>query len=630
MGRMANACLLAALAATPAWAEDPVPDFVRLSPEDLLLLDPSVTGEAIEVWGERPDKPFDRDTELRLSGEELRRRGATNLAEAIDLLPDVVVREQGRGGKQIEVRGARRGSVKILIDGMSINDPYYGNFDISSIPVTDIVQIRVSTSPASPIDGVGGPGGVIEVHTRDAVGPRLVSARVQNSSLPSTEAAATGRAMLTETLAMRVSASGALGMRDYPIRPPGQRETFLAEDRQQAVGAVRLEYREGSRRIVADGWAQRGGYVVPPGEDGSDQVLVIDGETQLRAGIMADDQLRRWRLQARAYGQYLARDSRYYRDATLDTLARREDLEAIRIGGALLGNRALGARTHVISSAVVDFEEASVLGFDRIPVLGQTGILEVASGLQFADGPIELDGALGMAAPFGIDAAFWPEAKLRATYRPIKKVSLELIGGRKGRLPTLRERFRPDIGNEELGPEHVWFSETRVEHTPTRWLRTSVGAYLRRSSGLILFDAERAALRNTGQFDIRGVDALAELAPAGPVGGGASWSFTDAISGDLGADALDFLPRHRTTAWVTARRARFGGTARVRHQTRQIDRNAVLAPYTVLDLSAWAALPAGLMGTLRLDNATSTDYEIRSGIPAPGPVVTLVMQGEWK
>lgn len=73
------------------------------------FLDPAITGEAIVIWGERPDKPFDRDTELRLTGEELRRRGATNLAEALELLPDVVVREQGRGGRQIEIRGARKG-----------------------------------------------------------------------------------------------------------------------------------------------------------------------------------------------------------------------------------------------------------------------------------------------------------------------------------------------------------------------------------------------------------------------------------------------------------------------------------------------------------------------------------------
>ena len=83
--------------------------------------------------------------------------------------------------------------------------------------MTDIVQIRVSTSPSSPIDGAGGPGGVIEVHTRDAIGDELVAARIQGSTLPSASAAATGRAMLTDTLAMRVSATGDLGSRDFSM-----------------------------------------------------------------------------------------------------------------------------------------------------------------------------------------------------------------------------------------------------------------------------------------------------------------------------------------------------------------------------------------------------------------------------
>jgi hypothetical protein len=42
-----------------------------LSDADLLKM-----GEAIEIYDERPDKPFDRDTEVRLTGEDLAARGA--------------------------------------------------------------------------------------------------------------------------------------------------------------------------------------------------------------------------------------------------------------------------------------------------------------------------------------------------------------------------------------------------------------------------------------------------------------------------------------------------------------------------------------------------------------------------
>src|SRR5687767_10507271 len=180
----------------------------ELSDEDLAKL---AEGEAIEIFAERPDKPFDRDTEVRLTGEQLAARGAVDLATALALLPDVTVREAGRGGKQIDIRGGRKGEVTILIDGVAVSDPYYGNFDVTSIPITDIVQIRVSTTPQSPIDGPGGPGGVIEVHTRDAYGPQLVIARLTGDTLPSFGMTGTARVPLAKKLALRVSSSNLVG-----------------------------------------------------------------------------------------------------------------------------------------------------------------------------------------------------------------------------------------------------------------------------------------------------------------------------------------------------------------------------------------------------------------------------------
>src|SRR5439155_4544917 len=95
--------------------------------------------EAIPIYDERPDKPFDRDTEVRLTGEQLAARGATDLGSALALLPDVTVRDAGRGGTNIDVRGGRKGEVTILIDGVLVTDPFYGTFDLSTIPITDIV-----------------------------------------------------------------------------------------------------------------------------------------------------------------------------------------------------------------------------------------------------------------------------------------------------------------------------------------------------------------------------------------------------------------------------------------------------------------------------------------------------------
>jgi len=110
----------------------------------------------------------------------------------MEVLPDVTVRAAGRGGRQIDIRGARRSAVKVLIDGVALDDPYFGNFDLGSLPTTDLAQVRVSTAPASPIDGPGGPGGVVELHTADAFGDAEVLARATAATARAAVIAATG------------------------------------------------------------------------------------------------------------------------------------------------------------------------------------------------------------------------------------------------------------------------------------------------------------------------------------------------------------------------------------------------------------------------------------------------------
>src|SRR3984885_2464703 len=201
-------------------------------------------GEAIEIFDERPNKPFDRDTEIRLTGEQLAARGAVDLGTALALLPDVTVRDAGRGGYNIDIRGARKGDVSIFIDGVLVTDPWYGTFDVSSIPVTDIVQIRVATTPQSPIDGPGGPGGVIEVHTRDAFGSQLEIIRLYGDTLPTLGITGTARVMLTQQLALRISMSEQFGKHLYDVP---DNETIDRSD-YSSTGAARLEYRDGELR----------------------------------------------------------------------------------------------------------------------------------------------------------------------------------------------------------------------------------------------------------------------------------------------------------------------------------------------------------------------------------------------
>ncbi len=627
------ACLLAAALGAPgaARAQQAPP-----TPTDEELVRMAEEGEAIVIWAERPDKPFDRDTEVRLTGEELAARGATDLGSALALLPDVTVRDVGRGGFNIDIRGARKGAVRILVDGVAVSDPYYGTFDVSTIPVTDIVEIRVSTSPASPIDGPGGPGGVVEVHTRDAVGARLIVGRVSSDSMPTLGASATGRAPLAEHLALRLSLSSTLGMQEYDTAT----SATVEERRRAATGAFRLEYRDGARRLALDGFADARRYVSPPSDElAMAFVLDIDRETTGRLSAVYDDQLGEdpsLQIQAQTWLHATSRLSRNYRDPAMSDEVNSEDLTSLRGGGMVLATKPVGPDWRWVASMHVDHERARVEDTNvttgaRTVSEGDATLTEAAGGGQFERGPVRVDGAAGIAAPIGLDASPWPEAKLAAKYEVMPRVQVEAIGARKGRVPSLRERYEGSDGNVSLDPEMATHGEVRLTAQPVEGVDLTAAPYYRVTTGAVRVDPDDGiGLVNLGEVRVRGVDVHARARVHETVQLGASYQYARALSDDLGADPLDRFPKHRTDAWVrTTPIVWLMGMVRARYAGRAWDRDMRTPAYVLWDASVTTTMGGDWVGVLRVDDILDAAPETRFGYHTPGRVVSLAVQGTW-
>jgi outer membrane receptor protein involved in Fe transport len=584
--------------------------------------------EVITVWAERPDKPFDRDTKLRLTGEELAARGATDLAGALALLPDVTVREGGRGGLNIDVRGARKGSVRILIDGVSVSDPYYGTFDVSTIPVTDIEQIRVSTSPSSPIDGPGGPGGVIEVHTRDAIGAQLVRARLVSDTAPSASVSASTRVALGEHSALRLSGSGQAGARDFSL----PMSSSVGESRRSATGATRLEYRRGDRRVAVDAGIDDRHYLSPPSDERANAILLIDRETTWRTQLAVDDKVGKLQLQGRAWADRLRRDSRSFIDATLSDETSSEELRALRVGASALATRPIGRSARWAASATVDRDAAEVRS-GGASSKGDAIIAELATDAQLERRGLLIDGAVGVALPFGIGADPWPEAKLDVRYTPVAGIELDAIAARKGRPPSLRERFDSTSGNQALDPELASHGEVRL--TATRGgAQLEVAPFLRRTTGAVRIDPKLQKQTNLGTLDFRGIDTSvkAALPSAGGVATqlGGAYSYVTATSDLTGADPLDRLPKHRFDLWASAApRPKLLALARLRYFGRRIDQTERLGAYTTVEASVSGEFGQGYLAVLRVDDLLDVRPETRSGYHTEGRTFTVTLQGTW-
>lgn len=621
----------------------------ELSDEDLRLLSEA---EVIEVWDERRDKPFDRDTALRLTGEELAQRGATDLATALALLPDVSVRAVGRGGVNIDIRGARKGSVRVLIDGVSVSDPFYGTFDISTIPITDIVQIRVSTTALSPIDGPGGPGGVIEVHTRDAIGTQLVLARLNVDTLPSATWSGGARAKLAPGWGLRVSATGNAGVREFTLPAlPSDSEAArsVAEGRRAATFALRLEHRDNDRsdgtddvrlhrarrRMVLDLAADDRRYLSPPSETKSGSLLLIDRETTLRGGLAIEQQLGRWQGVARAWTQRLQRRSRNFRDAELTEQAQLEDLQAWRVGGQALVTRALRRRHRIAMAAVLDHERATVLDAQAQATAGTATVLEVAANGQTQTATTKLDAAVGVAVPFGIGVNAntpWLDAKLVGRWQPHRWFELVATIARKGRPPTLRERYDRSIGNPTLGPEIANAGEVRLVVTPPR-LRFEAAPYVRQSTGTTRVSMATGKLENVGQLRVIGIDlhATATVRKAWPrLRVGAAYTPVRATTDLTDGDALDRLPRHRGEGWLEIDpSSRWSVRLRLRSYGESLDQGQTVPGATLVDGSVAFRWSHGNQATLRIDDAFDNRPELRTGFRSPGRTIMTGLALQW-
>lgn len=632
MIRLAPALALAlgisAAAAQPRGAGDgDGAQWIQLDNGEWLRVDDS---EIIEVYAEREQKPFDRDTRLALTGRELAARGVTNLAEALELVPELYVRQLGRGGIQVNIRGARKAAVKVLIDGVPVDEVFYGTYDLSSIPVTDIAQIRVSTSPASPIDGVGGPGGVIEVHTVDAAGPRLVRVRANASSLPSADLAATARSDLGGGFSMRGSATASLGLRAFDVLGPDGMEE-VDEDRSSYTAALRAEYRrDADTRIVFDAFTQERSMVVPPGEDGVLDIIAVDGESSTRFGATADVTRAGWRFQGRGYAQLLDRRTTRHSDPAMTEPGRREDLSGTRAGLGLLANRPLFGKLHLLASTTLDTESGQ-LDSDSSTTRGQSTMAAASAGAQLALDRLRIRGAVGAAVPLDNGAAPWPEAKLAVTYQPAEALELEAVVARKGRLPTLRERFRPDVGNPELDPEIASFVEVTSRIRPIEALEIKSTAFVRDSDGMIRFDGDRERLINVDDLMMRGVDVAISGTPHRRLRLGGAYSYIDSYSPSFGLESLDFLPHHRLEGWIGLVSKRIKSRLRLRYVSEQNDQTTTIEARTIADASVFATITRTLEASLRIDNLGGERYLLRrGGLLAPGRVVMLSLQSTWR
>ena len=105
-----------------------------------------------------------------ITGEEMRQRGITHVADALRSVPGVAINRTGPVGgiTQARIRGAEGNHTLVIIDGVEVSDPGQGEFDFSTLLADNIERIEVLRGAQSALWGSNATAGVINIITRNA------------------------------------------------------------------------------------------------------------------------------------------------------------------------------------------------------------------------------------------------------------------------------------------------------------------------------------------------------------------------------------------------------------------------------------------------------------------------------
>ena len=152
-----------------------------------------------------------------LRGADLEARGLRTVAQALQLVPGAHVVETGSYGGQTSLfmRGGENDYVKVLVDGVPLNQPG-GGLDLAHLTTDNVDRIEVVRGPASVLYGSDAVTGVVQIFTRVGTGPMQLGADARAGTYGSKQLGVDLEGGTpTLGLSVRVSRFGSDGL--YPV-----------------------------------------------------------------------------------------------------------------------------------------------------------------------------------------------------------------------------------------------------------------------------------------------------------------------------------------------------------------------------------------------------------------------------
>ena len=586
-----------------------------------------------------------------IRGEDLRARGVVMVSDALASVPGLTLVRSGSFGATTSLfaRGGESDYVKVLIDGVPVNNPG-GTFDFASLTTDNLDRIEVVRGPASVAYGSDAVAGVIQLFTRRGTGPVRGFADVRGGTFGTVEGEG--------------GVAGGNSLVGYSLGASSrQTDGFLPfnNDFRNQVASGRLTFTPAKSTIDLTGRWNAATYHFPT--DGSGAVVDSNSVRDDHRTVLGLDALHHLtsRVDLRLVGAASRLDgaSSNAPDSPGDSTAfyGNDDSRIERRSADLRTDVRTGANATVSLGGNIEREQVrsrSESQFGTFPASTTTfsehrtnkavyaQAIGTASRLTYT-----LSGRVDETATYGT----FTTGRASVAVQLAQHTSVRGAVGNAFKAPAFEETFSTafTIGNADLDPERTTSWELSVEQQIAGRAVVSATYFDQRFHDLIQYvDGDESTqflgtYQNLGAATARGLELEVRAPAIGRFDLGANATFlgtrvTDAGNGAFGTfvDGERLLRRPDQTAAFSAdyratSRSRVG--AAVRFVGKRDDRDftndvrVTLPSYTLLDLSgewALASLAPSLAPvtlTARIENALNKEYQPAFGFTAPSRTV---------
>ena len=153
---------LLVLPATPTAAQTASQPYPAAFADDITVTATGVATQAVEV-------PMPTTV---ITKQEMEDAQTENVAELLKRVPGLTVMRSGDEGKVASVftRGTESDQTLVLFDGVRLNSPYVGGYDLGLLTTSGFERVEVARGPYSALWGADAIGGVINMIPRTGLG----------------------------------------------------------------------------------------------------------------------------------------------------------------------------------------------------------------------------------------------------------------------------------------------------------------------------------------------------------------------------------------------------------------------------------------------------------------------------